>query len=336
MPAPTPSALPPDPAAASTLPAAVEAANDEVNTEAIASAVSEQLLPSAAGWLGSDTIWANDDNAYPIASLTKLVTALVGLEAEPLELGEQGAVHVWDEFDVERQFELLALDGVAFPIPEGTEVTRHQMLTLMLIPSANDFAMSYAYSIFGDNEAFVEAVDAWKITHGVSSLQIEEPSGMSSENVASAADLVRISQLALAHPVLAEIIGSAITDLPWGIGEVMNSNPLFGVIPNVVGVKTGFTDAAGFNLAAAVQSEFDGRTVTAITVVLGRDSTWATAEDSELLLSALLNAPHTAEVPLGPTEVPIHIENEPEHPSFWWRITHPLVLFGIGGGSPVA
>lgn len=327
----------PDSAVTSAQAASVELTSDA----AIATVVASQSLPSAAGWIssasltgavsGTDSIWTNDDSAHPIASLTKLVTALVGLEQEPLEPGEAGAVHVWDEYDIERQDELLALNGVAFPIPIGTEVTHQQMLTLMLVPSANDFAMSYAYSIFGDNEAFVQAVDAWKERHGLSSLQVVEPSGMSPGNLANAADLVRISQLALAQPVVAEIIGSASADLPWGIGEVMNSNPLFGVMPGIVGVKTGFTEEAGYNLAAATQSESDGYTFTAIAVVLGRDSVESSAEDAEVLLTALAATPRTAKV----VEVPIHIENLPQTPDFWWRITHPLTLFGIDGVSPV-
>lgn len=328
VPAPAPT---PAPVVTPPQPTEVEVQNDE----AIAGAVAAQSLPTAVGWLGSDTIWTNDDHPYPIASLTKLVTALVGLEQAPLDPGEAGAVHVWDERDLEHQSELLALDGVVFPIPLGTEVTHHEMLILMLVPSANDFAISYAYSIFGDNETFVRAVDAWKDRHGLESLQVDEPSGISSDNVAHAADLVRISQLALANPVVAEIVASESVDLPWGIGVVVNTNPLFGLMPGVVGVKTGFTEAAGYNLAAAVRAESDGHTDTAIAVVLGRDSVDSYAEDAHSLLTTLIASPHTAGTPFPSIDVPIHIENGPQPPGSWWRITHPLALFGIGEGRPV-
>lgn len=254
-------------------------------------AVEAQTLPSAAGWLDGEAVWANDSAAYPLASITKIVTALVGLEREPLEVGEDGAHYTWTAADVELQDELISQDGVAFPIEEGTDVTHLQMLALALIPSANDFAIAYAHDLFGTDDEFIAAVNDWKHRNGIESLSIEEPSGMSTENRANAADLVRISRLALENPVLATLMQQRTIEVPWGYGTIENSNPLFGLGLELVGLKTGFTDDAGYNLASAAVSETDDRTFTGIAVVLGRETNDERVADSLELLDALASSP---------------------------------------------
>ena len=249
---------------------------------------------TAVGWLDGEQVWANTDEAMPIASITKLVTALVALERQPIE--GDGPVHVWTEADRQRQDDYLAVDGVAFPIPVGTEVTVKQMLTLAILPSANDFASAYAYSVFGDNDAFVAAVDDWKQRHGITSLVLAEPSGMDEANVASPADVLRIVRLALQQPVLAELIATPRAELPWGIGVVESTNPLFSRIPDVRGAKTGRTDVAGYNLAAAQGAVAGERPVVKLSVVLGRETPQGRITSSIGALTALDAAPQDLEV----------------------------------------
>ncbi len=274
-------------------------------------AVDAEALPTAVGWLHDDEVWTNDgeagtgeanteatstEQAHPIASISKLVTVLVGLEQQPLEAGADGPVHVWSAEDQALTDAYLARDGVAFPIPVGTEVTTRQMLTLALVPSANDFAAAYAYSIFGDNEAFVAAVDDWKARNGVDSLVLAEPTGMDERNAATASDVLRIARLALQQPAIAEITRLPQAELPWGIGVVESTNPLFGVLPDVLGVKTGRTSVAGYNLAAAQASSASGRDVVKLSVVLGRASEEDRVASSVAALTALDAAPQTVDL----------------------------------------
>lgn len=268
---------------------------------AVAQAAADaEALPTAVGWLHDDEIWTNSaaagTQAYPIASISKLVTVLVGLEQQPLEAGEDGPVHVWSAEDRALSDAYLAREGVAFPIPVGTEVTTRQMLTLALVPSANDFAAAYAYSIFGDDEGFVAAVDDWKARHGIDSLVLAEPTGMDERNAATASDVLRIARLALQHPAIAEITRLPHAELPWGIGVVESTNPLFGVLPEVLGVKTGRTSVAGYNLAAAQASSASDRDVVKLAVVLGRPSEEARVASSVAALTALDAAPQTVEL----------------------------------------
>lgn len=274
------------------------AANEGVSLEAgeAQAIVDAQNLPTAIGWAEQDDVWSNDPAAYPLASISKLVTVLVSLERAPLDPGADGPVHVWSDADAALQDKYLADDGVAYPIPVGTEVSTRQMLTLALLPSANDFAAAYAYSVFGGNDAFVAAVDDWKARNGLDSLVLVEPTGMSEDNIANAADALRIGRLALANPTVAEFTRMPSATLPWGIGRVENTNPLLTELPGVLGVKTGRSSSAGFNLVAAQESDAFGRALVKISVTLGRPSLEARAQSGREMLGKIEVLPQQVSV----------------------------------------
>lgn len=281
------------------------------DTADVQALVDGQGAPTAVGWLDGDEVWVNSEDAVPIASISKIVTVLVALEAQPIEPGSDGRTHVWSKEDALRQAEYLAADGIVFPVPVGTEMTERQMLTLALLPSANDFAAAYANSVFGSDEAFVAAVEDWKRAHGFDSLTIVEPTGMDGSNAANPGDLVRIARLALADPTIAEIARMRSAELPWGIGEVQNTNPLLRSLPDTVGLKTGFSTAAGYALLAAqegearvdeteedgAEPEADGepREVVKIAVTLDRPTSEARAAETRDALLALDGAAQRVE-----------------------------------------
>ncbi|UOQ57418.1 hypothetical protein MUN78_00815 [Leucobacter allii] len=295
-------ALAPLPAPALAVSGAAEQRID-ADPAAVQAAVDAQPRPTAAGWLDGEEIWANSEEPAPIASISKLVTVLVALEAAPLEAGSEGPVHVWTAEDRERTEEYLAEDGVAYPIPVGTEVTTRQMLMLALIPSANDFAAAYAASVFGDTASFVAAVDDWAQRHGLDSLTLFEPTGMDERNAASPADVLRVARLALGDETVAEIVSMPEADLPWGIGTVESTNPLFGALPDIRGLKTGRTSIAGYNLASAQAGEASGRALVKLAVVLGRDTANARFADSVAVLAALDAAPQAIDVVAAGEEI---------------------------------
>ncbi len=283
----------PEPVVTLDAPAAVTISADDAD---VRRAVDAEPEPTAIGWLHDDEIWTNTQSPAPIASISKLVTVLVALDAAPVAAGAEGPTHVWTAEDAARQARYVADDGVAFPIPVGTEVTARQMLQLALVPSANDFAAAYAYSVFGDNDAFLSAVRAWQDREGLASLSLFEPTGTDERNAASASDVLRLARLALANDTVAEIVAMPQVSLPWGIGTVENTNPLYGALDGVIGMKTGRTSVAGYNLAAARTSDALGRDVVQLAVVLGR----ATAEDrlsaSLSMFSALDAAPARTQI----------------------------------------
>lgn len=267
----------------------VEAETTVHTDEAAAlAAVQAQELPTAVGWLHDEEVWANDNAPHRMASLTKVITALVGLEAAPIEAGTTGPSYTITETDAEILADIIAEGGSFAPAPLGLEVTARQMLELILVPSANNYAISYARWVFGSDEAFLAAAHEWLTRHGLESVRIYDASGMNDNNQATTADMVRLSRLALAHPIVAEIVGSSVIEIP-GLGEITTTNRLLGD-PGVLGIKTGTTFPAGYSLAAAQLDTASGRELIAIAVVMDRENADQRAHDARATLAALAAA----------------------------------------------
>ena len=268
----------------------------EADESSAQAAVDSQPLPTAVGWLDGDKAWANDDNVYSLASLSKLITVLVGIEEQPLEPGADGPVYTWTQHDRERQDYYISLDGVAFPIEVGTEITMRQMLTFIFLPSSNDYAETYANWVFGDNETFLAAVEEWKERHGFDSLEFVEPTGMDEGNKANVIDLLSIARMVLENPTLAEFTGTASAEMPWGIGVIENTNPLLTTEPGIIGVKTGRSLSAGFNFIAAQRAEAGDREIVKMSVTLGRGSVEERAQSGRDMLALIDPLPQQVEV----------------------------------------
>lgn len=268
----------------------------EADSSGAEAAVTAQTLPTAIGWADGEEVWSNDDTAYSLASVSKLITVLVCLEAQPLEPGDDGPTYTWTAADRQRQSEYLAMDGVAYPIPVGTEITLREMLKFIFLPSSNDYAAAYAYWTFGDNETFLAAVEEFKNTHGLASVNFVEPTGMNENNRANAADLVRVARIALANPTVREFNGMQSAVMPWGIGLIENTNPLLGEVPGVVGVKTGALSVVGYNFILAQEADAFGREIINISVTLARPNKAARAQSGRDMLAAMATLPQ--QVPL--------------------------------------
>lgn len=283
----------PSPRATLSVEAEAAVAADAAAAQAV---VDAQPLPTAIGWADGEEVWSNDDTAYPLASVSKLLTVLVCLEAQPLEPGADGPTYLWTAEDRARQEYYLGLDGVAYPIPVGTEITLRQMLQFIFLPSANDYAAAYAYWTFGDNDAFLTAVDAFAAKHGLDSVNFVEPTGMDDDNRASAGDLVRIARIALQNPTVLEFTGMSSAEMPWGIGLIENTNPLLGDVPGVIGLKTGALNVVGYNLVLAQRVDALGREVVNISVTLARPSKEDRAASGYEMLTAMAPLPQHFEL----------------------------------------
>lgn len=267
----------------------VEPETEFVADQAPAQAAADaQARPTAVGWLHDDEVWANDDQPHRIASLTKVITALVGLEAAPVELGTPGPTYTltWDDSDV--LDEIIADGGSFAPVPVGLELTTRQMLELILVPSANNYATSYARWVFGSDVAFLQAANEWLAKHGLDSVRIFDASGMNDDNQATAADMVKISRLALENPLVADIVRQSTINIPE-LGEISTTNRLL-ADPTVLGIKTGTTFPEGYSLATAQLQGGVGRDLVAITVVMDREDADARANDASATLGLLAAA----------------------------------------------
>jgi len=205
------------------------------------------------------------DAPLPLASITKIVTALVVLEAKPLGVQEPGADIAFTQADVAIYNDYLARFGSVKPVKAGLVLSYRQVLELTVVASANNYAQSLVNWAFGSEAAFVPVANAWLADHGLSSMVLTDATGMNPENVGTASDLVELGRLALADPLVSVLVSTKAVSIP-SVGEIKNTNKLLGDA-GVRGIKTGTLDEA--NLLFAADQKVGDETVTVIGVMLG-------------------------------------------------------------------
>ncbi|MGO3885971.1 MAG: D-alanyl-D-alanine carboxypeptidase family protein [Mycetocola sp.] len=210
------------------------------------------------------------EDPRPIASITKAITALVILDKHPLKPGEDGPSISITQADADLFWQVLRDDGTSAPVYPGTSLTQRQILEAIMLPSANNYAISLARWAFGSDEAFLAATDDWLTANGMDNTTVTDASGLDEGSVSTPRDLLTLAGLVLLNPVLSEIAGEKTAELPM-IGTLSNSNDLLGT-SGVIGLKTGTSRAAGAGLLFAAEVSVDGRDVTLVGAVLGQDT----------------------------------------------------------------
>jgi serine-type D-Ala-D-Ala carboxypeptidase (penicillin-binding protein 5/6) len=190
----------------------------------------------------------NPTRALPIASLTKMMTALIVARRVP-----PGA-------KVRVTKEALAYKGSGVGVlPKGKSVGVSAMLYGLLLPSGNDAAIALAQRTSGTVAAFVDRMNGEAAALGLQCTHFSSPSGFEDAgNHSCPQDLAALARAVLDQPRLARIVGRRQAALPFPIkgGRLFlnNNNPLLRTgYPGTIGIKTGYTDAAGRCLVAAVK-----------------------------------------------------------------------------------
>jgi D-alanyl-D-alanine carboxypeptidase (penicillin-binding protein 5/6) len=224
---------------------------------------------SALGAVGYPGVLAQNGatKPLPMASITKVITALVVLDKHPLALGESGPTATMTAADAALYGTYLAQNGTVSTVSAGMTFTERQLLELTLIKSANNYTTSMAVWAFGSQSAFLEAARTWLGEHGLDQIVINEPTGIDRSNVAPVDQLIELGRIALEHPVIAQIVASKQADVP-PFGVLPNTNLLLGR-DGVDGIKTGTLDDFGANLLFSADYLVGESTVTVIGVVLG-------------------------------------------------------------------
>ncbi|MFY9315868.1 MAG: D-alanyl-D-alanine endopeptidase [Burkholderiales bacterium] len=168
-------------------PGTAQAQTDEVF---LRSAVA--LVQDAAS--GETLIAKNQGAVLPIASITKLMTAIVMLDAG-LKL-EQRVVISDEDYDL--------VKGTRSRLRPGTVLTRDELLLLALMSSENRAAASLARTYPGGTGVFVAAMNAKARALGMADTKFVDPTGLSSGNVSSARDLARLVAAAHEYPLIRE------------------------------------------------------------------------------------------------------------------------------------
>lgn len=200
-----------------------------------------------------------------LASITKVITVLVVLDAKPLEAGQSGPTIRFGSWDVARYHHHLGRNGSVEPVWNGLQLTQRETLETILLSSANNYAESLAVWAFGSVDAFVARARTWLADNGMPNTRVVEPSGLDARNVGTTADLLTLGRLALANPTIAEMVAKPDSRVT-GIGTIENSNRLLGR-DGIDGIKTGTLDS--YNLLFSADLELGGQTVTIVGSVMG-------------------------------------------------------------------
>lgn len=239
-------------------------------------AVPVALPPTGASAVATDIdgliAGTSGDTPRPIASVAKVMAALVVLDAHPLAAGAEGPTLAMSDADVALYRQTLADNGSNLPVTAGEHLTERQLLLALMLPSANNIAETLALWVSGSRDGFVERMNQRAATMGMSRTHFADPSGLAPATVASANDLVRLGQAALANPALAAVVATPSAHLPDGT-VLTNLDVNLTSVSGWLGIKTGDTPQAGSCLLfAARRSLSGGGPVTVIGAVLGQPS----------------------------------------------------------------
>jgi serine-type D-Ala-D-Ala carboxypeptidase (penicillin-binding protein 5/6) len=224
-----------------------------------------------------------------MASLTKMMTALLTVQARPADTPV-----------------LITKEAVAMPgskvgvLPLGRHVRLETLMYGLLLPSGNDAAVALAQNVAGSVNEFVKRMNAEAAQLGMGCTRYSSPSGYYDEgNYTCAADLAELAHVDLQQPRIASITKTYSAALPFPIkgGRLFlyNNNPLliYGY-PGLTGMKTGYTEEAGRCLVATAE-----RHGVSLGVVLLHSPDPGT-QASELLNLGFQDVYHQAPVPQPP------------------------------------
>lgn len=241
---------------------------------------------SAVGAVGYGLLAAKgEQKPAPIASITKVVTALAILERRPLAAGQKGPELVLGQRDVQFFEDYFARGGSVVKIQNGERLTQYEALQALLLPSGNNIADTLAVWAFGSVENYVQYANQMLLELGLKNTKVADASGFSPGSISTAADLVELGERVLLDPTIAEIVGQQKAVLPVA-GEVSNVNWLLGE-EGVVGIKTGNTDEAGGCFLFATNRKIENQDVTVIGAVLGADTRNLAISDSRTIIQNL-------------------------------------------------
>ena len=208
------------------------------------------------------------DVRRPIASTTKLMTALLTLESG--KLSRTFTAPAYNANPIESKINLR----------RGERMKVRDLLTALLLESANDAAVDLAVGVSGSKEAFVNKMNARARQLGLKNTHYANPIGLDAPgNYSSARDLSTLARKLMTNKLFAATVDRPRATLRSGdhVRTIRNRNLLIGRYPFVDGVKTGHTSTARYILVGAAH----GNGAKVISVVLGEPS--ETARDVDTL-----------------------------------------------------
>ncbi len=286
------------------------------------------VIPS----LGIAQGWNNQ--VLPIASLTKMMTAYVTLKALPLAAGETGPCVTVSAADVAAYDEMKLSGQSSVAVAEGESLCELDLLDGLLVHSANNYALLLATMASGNVSDFVTRMNETARALGLTHTHYAEPSGYEDGSISTAMEQGELAAMLMKSPLVRSIVIMPSVTLPVA-GTVNSFTPFVGT-DNVIGVKSGRTDAAGGCDVMAMTFQQGTSTRVLYAVVLGQrgGNLLAPAGDAALALatSAVANqldrvfakGSIVATVGWGSEVVPVALAHERQ--VFWWAAEKRLPL----------
>lgn len=215
-----------------------------------AHAVSARSAVVLDGTTGQLLFEQNADERLPMASTTKIMTAIVAIE----------------NFDLDREYtvkkEYTQVEGSSMYLKEGEQITLRDTLYGLMLMSGNDAALAVAGEC-GGKEKFIEMMNETAQKLGLKDTHFDNPNGLDGEtHYTTAHELAKIAAYAMQNEEFHEIVGTRTYNKA---GRYMtNHNKLLKLYKDAVGIKTGFTKKSGRCLVSA--AERNGRRLIAVTL----------------------------------------------------------------------
>ncbi len=216
------------------------------------------------GNTGSVLYVQNPDEALPPASVTKIMTLLLVMEAI-----DQGKIKLSDMVCTSEY--AASMGGSQVYLKVGETMSVEDMLKSVVISSANDAAVALAECVAGDVGAFVQRMNERAAELGMTSTKFENVTGLddtATEHLTSARDIAIMSRALIAHPTILKYSSIWMDTIRGGAFGLTNTNRLVRFYRGATGLKTGSTSKAGFCIS--VTAERNGLSL--ICVIMGAES----------------------------------------------------------------
>lgn len=208
-----------------------------------------------------------NSQSIPIASVAKMMTALTIIKDHPLSSGESGPSVTISQGDYQTYQSQFSQQDSVMAVAPGEVLSEYQMLEALLIPSADNIAVTLANWDAGSVAAFVSKMNGNAKTFGLTATTYTDPSGLETSTVSNAKDQLKLAEMVENNPVLASIVSMPQATLPVA-GVVYNVDYDLGT-DGINGIKTGSTPQTGaFAFSAAITTAIGPTKV--IGVILGQ------------------------------------------------------------------
>lgn len=243
---------------------------------------------AAVGAEGSGVLAATPGaRPEPIASVAKVMTAMVVLDQKPLQTGQQGPTLTVTPADVAEYQQAAANGESVVPVQAGEQLSEYQALQALLIPSGNNIAQIIARWASGSMDAHVQRMNTRAAELKLRQTHFADVSGISDKTVSVPADLIRLGEAAMQDKLLADIVGQPQATLPGVPGQATNVNYALGK-DGIVGVKTGNIPQVGaVYLSAATHQLADGRKLLVFAAIQGLPTLQDVFDDARALFASV-------------------------------------------------